>query len=107
MTRGTFLKALMLSGGLALAGLAGGCSSTSTADAPVAVMSAKGDVVWVRDNRTGGRIVTTKAAGAAVCPECEKMATSYLNGDKTALKTCKTCGGSPTTAMFMGGRGVN
>jgi len=85
-----------------LAGLfAAGCAANDKSGGTVphadhGVLCPTCETVWITDTVGQGtkaqRLTTEKRM---TCPDCEKMAQAYLEGDKTVLHNCPTCKVSP------------
>jgi len=78
-----------------------GCAANNK-DAAVATHADHGvlcptcETVWITDTVGQGtkaqRLTTEKQM---TCPDCDKMAQAYLEGDKTVLHNCPTCKVTP------------
>lgn len=72
-----------------------GCESSQKAaadDSQAMMMCPKCETVWVRDTTTSPpHIRRYQAERTMVCPDCDKMATAYLEGDQAVLHDCLKC----------------
>lgn len=86
---------MALAVGLILAGCASTGQTPDTTDH--AIMCPKCDTVWIRKSKWVGpkNVRRFSYKQEMTCPDCDKMAKAYFEGDKKVLHECQTCKVTP------------